>query len=116
MLPGGESEFCNFVSKVIFGGEGAIAGVRVEGEDECERGDDDDEGTGCGVDGGLVLTDLPFQGSVRVERQGCVESGSSVCDTCVLLACCLILYLRVEGVHSMLPGAPASFVCSSAVL
>ena len=71
MLPGGESEFCNFVSKVIFGrGEGAIAGVRVEGEDECERGDDDDEGTGCGVDGRLILTDLPFQGSVRVERQG----------------------------------------------
>jgi hypothetical protein len=57
ILPGRESEFCSFVSKVIFGrGEGAVAGVRgvaavvvrVEGLRivEGEGGDDDDDDEG----------------------------------------------------------------------
>ena len=81
VLPGRESEFRSFVSKVIFGrGEGAVAGVRgvaavgvqVEGLSigEGEGDDEDDEGIGRGVDGGFVLTGLPFQGSVRVGRKG----------------------------------------------
>jgi hypothetical protein len=60
MLPGRESEFCSFVSKVISGrGEGAVAGmrdvaavvVRVEGllVVEGEGGHDDDEGLTVGL-------------------------------------------------------------------
>ena len=124
MLPGRESEFCSF-SKVIFGrGEGAVAGVRgvaavvVRFEGllivKDEGGHDDDEGTDRGVDGGLVLSGMPFHGSVRVGGKGCVESGGA-CVTCTLLFGYLIVSLRVESVQIMLPGAPFSFVHSSAV-
>ncbi|KAI0251498.1 hypothetical protein BJV78DRAFT_1361474 [Lactifluus subvellereus] len=104
VLPGRESEFCSFVSKVIFGRrEGAVAGVRgvtavgvrVEGssidesEGEGEGGDDDDEGTGRGVDGGLVLTGLPFQGSVSGGK-GCGENGCCARGPCVLLSLALL--------------------------
>ena len=69
VLPGCESEFRSFVSKVIFGrGEDGVAGVRrvaavsvrieglLIGERKGEGGDDgdDDEGTGRDVDDGLV--------------------------------------------------------------
>ena len=77
VLPGREGEFRSFVAKVIFGrsGEGAVAGVqgvaavgvRIEGlhiGQLSEPGDGDDDG------GGMVLTGLPFQGSIRVGRNG----------------------------------------------
>jgi hypothetical protein len=125
MLPGRESKSCSLVSKVIFGrGEGAVAGVRgvaavvvrVEGLliVEGEGGDDDDEGTDRGIDGGLVLSGIPFQGSVRVGGKGCVGGGGA-CVTCTLLFKCLVVSLRVEGVQIMLTGTPFSFVHSSAV-
>jgi hypothetical protein len=83
VLSGREREFRSFVGKVIFGpSEGAVAGVqgvaaagaRVEGfpigEDK-DEGDNDDESAGHGdEDGGLVLTGLPFQGTVRIGRKG----------------------------------------------
>ena len=76
VLPGCESEFRSFVSKVIFGrGEDGVAGVRRvaavsvrieglwigehkgeggDGDDDDDDDDDDDEGTGRDVDDGLV--------------------------------------------------------------
>ena len=88
VLPGREREFRNFVAKVIFGpGDGAVAGidgvtavgVRVDGlsigqepdGDEAVvgegRGAEDKDGSGSA---GMVLTGLPFQGSVRIGRKG----------------------------------------------
>ena len=85
VLPGREREFRSFIGKVIFGpGDGAVAGVqgvaavgvRVEGlsigDDEAQivGGLGGDGAAKRNVGGGLVLTDLPFQGSVRVGRKG----------------------------------------------
>ncbi|KAH8990884.1 hypothetical protein EDB92DRAFT_2114867 [Lactarius akahatsu] len=70
VLPGREREFRSFVGKVIWGaGDGAVAGVqgvvavsvRVEGLPVDPR-------DGDGVGGAMVLTGLPFQGSVRWEE------------------------------------------------
>ena len=87
VLPGREREFRNFVTKIILGsGGGAVAGVggvaavgvRVDGlsiGQEPPDGDvvvagrgraDDEDDSGAGI----VLTGLPFQGSVRVGRKG----------------------------------------------
>lgn len=75
VLPGREHEFRSFVAKVIWGaGEGAVAGVqgvvavsvRIEGLPI----DPHDGGGGDGRSGGpMVLTGLPFQGSVRVGKK-----------------------------------------------
>ncbi|KAH9026620.1 hypothetical protein EDB85DRAFT_165989 [Lactarius pseudohatsudake] len=71
VLPGREREFRSFVGKVIWGaGDGAVAGVqgvvavsvRVEGLPV-------DPHDGDGVGGAMVLTGLPFQGSVRVGKK-----------------------------------------------
>jgi len=94
VLPGREREFRSFVSKVIFGPEeGAVAGVqgvaavgvRVDGLSigQKSNADGDRDGDGGLVGGGkvededegvnrtaIVLTGLPFQGSVRVGRKG----------------------------------------------
>jgi len=70
VLPGREREFRSFVAKVIWGaGGGAVAGVqgvaavsvRVEGLPI----DPHDGGRG----GAMVLTGLPFQGSVRIGKK-----------------------------------------------
>lgn len=84
VLPGREREFRNFVTKVIFGpGDGAVAGidgvaavgVRVDGLSIGQEPDvvagggrrgEDEDGSGAG----MVLTGLPFQGSMRVGRKG----------------------------------------------
>ena len=87
VLPGREREFRNFVAKVIFGpGDGAIAGidgvaavgVRVDGLSIGQEPDvdgfvggggrrwEDEDGSGAR----MVLTGLPFQGSMRVGRKG----------------------------------------------
>ncbi|KAI0819367.1 hypothetical protein BC628DRAFT_1476289 [Trametes gibbosa] len=66
VLPGREREFSNFVSKVIFGTQGALAGVqgvaavaaRVNGLPFAN-----------GRDGEMELTGLPFQGSVRIGKK-----------------------------------------------
>ena len=72
VLPGREREFRSFVAKVIWGaGEGAEAGVqgvvavgvRIEGLPIDERDGDGDDG------GGMVLTGLPFQGSVTIGKK-----------------------------------------------
>jgi hypothetical protein len=91
VLPGREREFRSFVAKVIFGpGEGAVAGVqgvaavgvKIDGlsigqePDSVSEGDGDGgvvggrrpEGEGDGA--GVVLTGLPFRGSMRVGRNG----------------------------------------------
>ncbi|TFK89417.1 hypothetical protein K466DRAFT_486948 [Polyporus arcularius HHB13444] len=67
VLPGREREFSDFVSKVIFGTQGALAGVqgvaavavRVEGLPFAN-----------GRDGEMELSGLPFQGSVRIGKKG----------------------------------------------
>ncbi|KAG6816819.1 hypothetical protein H0H87_002662 [Tephrocybe sp. NHM501043] len=66
VLPGRQKEFSNFVSKVVFGSEGAIAGIlgtaavaaRVRGLPL------------SGHDGEMELAGLPFRGSVRVGKKG----------------------------------------------
>ncbi|KAI0356755.1 hypothetical protein OH77DRAFT_1422952 [Trametes cingulata] len=66
VLAGREREFSNFVSKVIFGTQGALAGVqgvaavaaRVNGLPFAN-----------GHDGEMELTGLPFQGSVRIGKK-----------------------------------------------
>ncbi|KAI0658184.1 hypothetical protein C8Q70DRAFT_918182 [Cubamyces menziesii] len=66
VLPGREREFSNFVSKVIFGTQGALAGVqgvaavavRVNGLPFAN-----------GHDGEMELTGLPFEGSVRIGKK-----------------------------------------------
>lgn len=90
VLPGREREFRNFVAKVIFGpGDGAVAGldgvaavgVRIDGLSIGQEPDGDGDGDGVVAGGrraededasgaGIVLTGLPFQGSVRVGRKG----------------------------------------------
>ena len=70
VLPGREREFSNFVSKVIFGTQGALAGVqgvaavavRVEGLPFAS-----------GRDPEMELSGLPFQGSVRIGKKTMVE-------------------------------------------
>ncbi|KAI9446943.1 hypothetical protein BJY52DRAFT_1314138 [Lactarius psammicola] len=73
VLPGREREFRSFVAKVIWGaGEGAVAGVqgvvavgvRIEGLPIDPRNGDEGDGGGA-----MVLTGLPFQGSVRVGKK-----------------------------------------------
>ena len=66
VLPGREREFSDFMAKVIFGSQGALAGVqgvaavavRVEGLPFASRRDPEVE-----------LTGLPFQGSVRIGKE-----------------------------------------------
>ncbi|KAI0329821.1 hypothetical protein GY45DRAFT_1435207 [Cubamyces sp. BRFM 1775] len=66
VLPGREREFSHFVSKVIFGTQGALAGVqgvaavavRVNGLPFTN-----------GHDGKMELTGLPFEGSVGVGKK-----------------------------------------------
>jgi len=88
VLPGREREFRSFIAKVIFGpGGGAVAGidgvaavgVRIDGLSIGQEPDGDGVVAGGGrrraededVSGaGMVLKGLPFQGSVRVGRNG----------------------------------------------
>jgi hypothetical protein len=89
VLPGREHEFRSFVAKVIFGpGDGPVAGidgvaavgVTVDGLSIGQEPDGDGVVVGGGGGGsededggrgtGMVLTGLPFQGSVRVGRKG----------------------------------------------
>ncbi|KAF8477715.1 hypothetical protein DFH94DRAFT_755265 [Russula ochroleuca] len=87
VLPGREREFRSFVAKVIFGpGEGAVAGVqgvaavgvKVDGlligqEPDFHGVGDGDGGKAEGEDTNgteMVLTGLPFEGSVRIGRKG----------------------------------------------
>ncbi|OAX35552.1 hypothetical protein K503DRAFT_722825 [Rhizopogon vinicolor AM-OR11-026] len=68
VLPGRQKEFSNFVSKVIFGTHGALAGLRGTtdvGVHILGLPFSDHEGTTEGID----LLDLPFQGSVHVGKK-----------------------------------------------
>ncbi|KAF9811543.1 hypothetical protein IEO21_06547 [Rhodonia placenta] len=66
VLPGREREFSNFVSKVIFGTQGAIAGVQgVAAVAVHVHGLPFENGR----DGEMELTGLPFQGSVRIGKR-----------------------------------------------
>ncbi|KAF9023834.1 hypothetical protein BDZ89DRAFT_1069634, partial [Hymenopellis radicata] len=63
VLPGRQTEFSNFVSKVVFGKDGALAGLVGTVAVEVEV-------PGLPVaEGGLVLEGLPFQGSVRIGKK-----------------------------------------------
>ncbi|CDO77356.1 hypothetical protein BN946_scf184787.g5 [Trametes cinnabarina] len=66
VLPGREREFSNFVSKVIFGTQGALAGVQGEAAVAARV-----HGLpfANGRDGEMELTGLPFQGSVRIGKK-----------------------------------------------
>ncbi|KAF8064890.1 hypothetical protein FPV67DRAFT_159312 [Lyophyllum atratum] len=65
VLPGRQKEFSNFVSKVVFGSEGALAGIlgsaavasKIRGLPL------------LGHDGEMELSGLPFRGSVRVGKK-----------------------------------------------
>lgn len=85
VLPGREREFSSFVGKVIFGSQGALAGVqgvagvlvRVEGMPlrggtHPGAGDEGGDGDGDGEDGdaGMRLEGLPFEGEVRIGKHG----------------------------------------------
>ncbi|KAG6828723.1 hypothetical protein H0H92_006952 [Tricholoma furcatifolium] len=69
VLPGRQKEFSNFVSKVLFGTDGAVAGLlgstavaaRVRGLPL------------PGQDGEMELSGLPFRGSVRVGKKGMLQ-------------------------------------------
>jgi len=66
VLPGREREFSNFVSKVIFGPQGAVAGVQgVAAVAVHVHGLPFENGR----DGEMELTGLPFQGSVRIGKR-----------------------------------------------
>jgi len=74
VLPGRSREFSNFVSKVLFSSDGALAGVQgvaavnvhIDGLPIIggpKEGPD-------GEQGDLALSGLPFQGSVRISKRG----------------------------------------------
>ncbi|CCM06180.1 uncharacterized protein FIBRA_08422 [Fibroporia radiculosa] len=66
VLPGREREFSNFVTKVIFGTQGALAGVEgVAAVAVHVQGLPFENGR----NGEMELTGLPFQGSVRVGKK-----------------------------------------------
>ncbi|KZT08206.1 uncharacterized protein LAESUDRAFT_724225 [Laetiporus sulphureus 93-53] len=66
VLPGREREFSNFVSKVVFGTGGALAGVQgVAAVAVHVQGLPFENGR----DGEMELTGLPFQGSVRIGKR-----------------------------------------------
>ena len=66
VLPGRQKQFSNFVGKVIFGTEGALAGIQgVAAVKAVVKGmPGGDHSTG------IVLQDLPFQGSVVIGKKG----------------------------------------------
>ncbi|KAI0783191.1 hypothetical protein C8Q75DRAFT_468833 [Abortiporus biennis] len=67
VLPGRDKEFRNFVGKVIFGSQGALAGVQgVAAVAVRVQGLPFDNG----YDGEMELDGLPFQGSVRIGKKG----------------------------------------------
>ncbi|KAI8989245.1 hypothetical protein BD414DRAFT_439907 [Trametes punicea] len=70
VLPGREREFSNFVSKVIFGTQGALAGVQGEAAVAARV-----HGLpfANGRDGEMELTGLPFQGSVRIGKKSAMD-------------------------------------------
>ncbi|KZV75718.1 hypothetical protein PENSPDRAFT_661636 [Peniophora sp. CONT] len=76
VLPGRQREFGDFVGKVVFGTHGALAGVRGEAAVRVRIGglpvvpDPDDGEEGSANEGeGIVLSGLPFEGSVRVGKK-----------------------------------------------
>ncbi|EPQ50553.1 hypothetical protein GLOTRDRAFT_82301 [Gloeophyllum trabeum ATCC 11539] len=69
VLPGREKEFSHFVSKVIWGPGGALAGVQgVAAVGVRVHGLPFSNGTG--QDKEMELTDLPFRGTVRIGKKG----------------------------------------------
>ncbi|RXW12791.1 hypothetical protein EST38_g13063, partial [Candolleomyces aberdarensis] len=78
VLPGRQKEFSNFVSKVIFNSDGALAGIQgtaavgltVEGLPLFSPPPDSHLGSGEQASSNyLVLAGLPFQGSVRINKK-----------------------------------------------
>ncbi|KAL0065797.1 hypothetical protein AAF712_007100 [Marasmius tenuissimus] len=67
VLPGRHSEFSEFVSKVIFGRQGALAGIL--GTADVGVTVDGLPFDGPGRDDWMVLSGLPFKGSVRVGKK-----------------------------------------------
>ncbi|KAK1232906.1 hypothetical protein PQX77_003919 [Marasmius sp. AFHP31] len=67
VLPGRHSEFSEFVSKVIFGRQGALAGIL--GTADVGVTVDGLPFDGPGRDDWMVLSGLPFKGSVRIGKK-----------------------------------------------
>ena len=66
VLPGRQKQFSNFVGKVIFGTEGALAGIQgVAAVKAVVKGM-----PSGGRSTGIVLQDLPFEGSVVIGKKG----------------------------------------------
>ncbi|KIJ99703.1 hypothetical protein K443DRAFT_679733 [Laccaria amethystina LaAM-08-1] len=75
VLPGRQKEFNHFVSKVIFGTDGAVAGIQGSaGVTVAVRGLPLGGGPGTAT-GQIDLFGLPFQGSVRVGKKGLFKVG-----------------------------------------
>ncbi|KAL0576274.1 hypothetical protein V5O48_005718 [Marasmius crinis-equi] len=72
VLPGRHTEFSDFVSKVIFGRQGAVAGILGTADvGVTVKGLPVD---GPGRDDWMVLSNLPFKGSVRVGKKSMLTS------------------------------------------
>ncbi|KAI0922585.1 hypothetical protein AcV5_009518 [Taiwanofungus camphoratus] len=70
VLPGREREFSNFVSKVVFGTNGAVAGVQgIAAVAVHVHGLPFENGR----DGEMEFTGLPFQGSVRIGKRSMLD-------------------------------------------
>jgi len=75
VLPGRDKEFRSFVSKVIFGSQGALAGVQgVAAVALRVQGLPFENGEG----GEMQLEGLPFQGSVRIGRRSMLQFDTSL--------------------------------------
>ncbi|KAH7882984.1 hypothetical protein F5I97DRAFT_1930589 [Phlebopus sp. FC_14] len=75
VLPGRQKEFSNFVSKVIFNSDGALAGLQGTVDVGVSIVGLPVDG-GTGKDSGFELKGLPFKGNVRVGKKGFVVSHS----------------------------------------
>ncbi|TFY59234.1 hypothetical protein EVJ58_g5905 [Rhodofomes roseus] len=70
VLPGREREFSNFVSKVVFGTQGALAGLQGEAAVAVHV---DGLPFENGRDGEMQLTGLPFKGNVRIGKRSMLD-------------------------------------------
>ncbi|KAH9921816.1 uncharacterized protein B0H18DRAFT_1020320 [Fomitopsis serialis] len=70
VLPGREREFSNFVSKVVFGTQGALAGLQGEAAVAVHVNGLPFEN---GRDGEMQLTGLPFKGNVRIGKRSMLD-------------------------------------------
>jgi len=74
VLPGRQTEFSNFVRKVIFDSGGAVAGILGSAAVAVDVHGLPVHG-GSGEDGEMELSGLPFQGSVVIGKKNMFSHG-----------------------------------------